>query len=306
MPLSFPVPPMKAGLGRLPSNDDDWAYEIKYDGYRTLAFVDDGHLRLQSTNLHDVTATYPELAELPTGVHAGTAILDAEFVVLGDDGRPRFELVQRHERPGALYIFDVLRVDDHDTIGLPYEDRRRLLEQLVEPGDSWLVPAHRVGDGAALLAATDEQGLEGVMAKRLGSTYVPGKRSPNWRKIKNRRRADVVIGGFTTGDGNRASTFGSLLVGLRQGDALVFAGGVGTGFDQRTLESLRRRLDDLRTDACPFDPAPPAAYRRQARWVAPELVVTIELAEFTNDGLVRHASFVELADPDGSDPPASG
>lgn len=288
---------MKAGLGRLPSDDDNWAYEIKYDGYRTLAFVDDGHLRLQSTNLHDVTATYPELAELPTGVHAGTAILDAEFVVLGDDGRPRFELVQRHERPGALYIFDVLRVDDHDTIGLPYEDRRRLLEQLVEPGDSWLVPAHRVGDGAALLAATDEQGLEGVMAKRLGSTYVPGKRSPNWRKIKNRRRADVVIGGFTTGDGNRASTFGSLLVGVRQGDALVFAGGVGTGFDQPTLESLRRRLDDLRTDACPFDPPPPAAYRRQARWVAPELVATIELAEFTNDGLVRHASFVELADP---------
>lgn len=296
MALSFPVPPMKAGLGRLPSNDDDWAYEIKYDGYRTLAFVDDGHVRLQSTNLHDVTATYPELRELPTGVHAGTAILDAEFVVLDDDGRPRFDLVQRHERPGALYIFDVLHVDGHDTVGLPYEDRRRLLEQLVEPGDSWLVPAHRVGDGAALLAATDEQGLEGVMAKRLGSTYVPGKRSPNWRKIKNRRRADVVIGGFTTGDGNRASTFGSLLVGLPQGDSLVFAGGVGTGFDQHTLEALHRRLADLRIDTCPFDPAPPAAYRRHARWVDPQLVATIELAEFTNDGLVRHASFVELVD----------
>ena len=289
---------MKAGLGRLPSNDDDWAYEIKYDGYRTLAFVDDGRVRLQSTNLHDVTATYPELHEIPTGVHADTAILDAEFVVLDDDGRPRFDLVQRHERPGALYIFDVLQVDGHDTIGRPYEDRRRLLEQLVEPGDSWLVPAHRVGDGAALLAATDEQGLEGVMAKRLGSTYVPGKRSPNWRKIKNRRRADVVIGGFTTGDGNRASTFGSLLVGRPEGDSLVFAGGVGTGFDQRTLESLHRRLADLRIDSCPFDPAPPTAYRRHAQWVDPRLVATIELAEFTNDGLVRHASFVELVDPD--------
>lgn len=296
MALSFPVKPMKAGLGQLPTNDDEWAYEIKYDGYRTLAFVDAGHVRLQSTNLHDVTATYPELAALPTGVHAETAILDAEFVVLGDDGRPRFELVQRHERPGALYIFDVLRVGDHDTIGLPYEDRRRLLEQLVEPGDSWVVPAHRVGDGEALLTATDEQGLEGVMAKRLGSTYVPGKRSPNWRKIKNRRRVDVVIGGFTTGDGNRASTFGSLLVGRRQGDALVFAGGVGTGFGHRTLEALHRRLTDLEVTDCPFDPAPPAAYRRQAHWVEPLLTATIELAEFTNDGLVRHASFIELAD----------
>ena len=296
MVLSFPVKPMKAGLGQLPTNDDEWAYEIKYDGYRTLAFVDDGHVRLQSTNLHDVTATYPELAALPTGVHAETAILDAEFVVLGDDGRPRFELVQRHERPGALYIFDVLRIGDHDTIGLPYEDRRRLLDQLVEPGDSWVVPAHRIGDGEALLTATDEQGLEGVMAKRLGSTYVPGKRSPNWRKIKNRRRVDVVVGGFTTGDGNRASTFGSLLVGRWQGDTLVFAGGVGTGFGQRTLETLHRQLTDLEVADCPFDPAPPAAYRRQAHWVEPLLTATIELAEFTNDGLVRHASFIELTD----------
>ncbi len=297
MALSFPIAPMKAGLGRLPADDGGWAFEIKYDGYRTLAFVDDGAVRLQSTNLHDVTDRYPELAELPTGVHATTAILDAEFVVIGDDGRPSFELVQRHDRPGALYVFDVLRVDGHDTISLPYEDRRRLLGQLVEPGDSWLVPAHRVGEGEALLAATDEQGLEGVMAKRLGSVYVPGKRSPNWRKIKNRRRVAVVIGGFTTGDGNRSSTFGSLLVGRWQGDTLVFAGGVGTGFDQRTLDALHGRLSDLRTDECPFDPAPPAAYRRHARWVEPQLTATIEMAEFTNDGLVRHASFIELTDP---------
>lgn len=297
MALSFPIAPMKAGLGRLPTDDDGWAFEIKYDGYRTLAFVDDGAVRLQSTNLHDVTDRYPELAELPTGVHAATAILDAEFVVIGDDGRPSFELVQRHDRPGALYVFDVLRIDDHDTIGLPYEDRRRLLEQLVEPGDSWLVPAHRVGEGEALLTATDEQGLEGVMAKRLGSAYVPGKRSPNWRKIKNRRRVDVAIGGFTTGDGNRSSTFGSLLVGRWQGDTLVFAGGVGTGFDQRTLDELHGRLSDLRTDECPFDPPPPATYRRHARWVQPRLAATIEMAEFTNDGLVRHASFIELVDP---------
>lgn len=294
MALTFPVEPMKASLGSLPTDDDRWAYEVKYDGYRTLAFVDGGSVRLQSTKGLDVTGTYPELRRLPEGVHADTAVLDGEFVVLDDDGRPRFELVQRHERAGALYVFDVLRIDGHDTIGLPYEQRRSLLDQLVEPGDHWMVPSHRVGDGAALLAATGEQGLEGIMAKRLGSLYTPGKRTPNWRKIKHRRRVDVVIGGFTTGDGNRSSTFGALLVGRWDGDRLAFAGGVGTGFSQATLESLTDRLRTLRTDACPFDPPPPAAYRRGAVWVDPRLTATIEMTEFTNDGFVRHASFVTL------------
>ncbi len=296
MPLAFPVPPMKATLGSLPADDDRWAYEIKFDGYRTLAFVDDRALRLQSTNLRDVTATYPELGELPGGVHARTAILDGELVVLDDDGRPRFELMQRHERQAALYVFDVLRIDDHDTIALPYEDRRRLLDQLVEPGDNWMVPAHRIGGGAELLAATGERELEGVMAKRLGSTYQPGKRSPNWRKIKHRRRLDVVVGGYTTGDGNRTATFGSLLVGRFDGDRLTFAGGVGSGFNQKMLVVLSKRLRALEIRDCPFDPPPPSSYRRNARWVQPELVATIEMTELTNDGLVRQASFIELVE----------
>lgn len=287
---------MKAGLGQLPADDDRWAYEVKYDGYRTLAFVDDGSVRLQSTKGLDVTSGYPELHGLATGVHADVAILDGEFAVLDDDGRPRFDLVQRHERPGVYFVFDVLRVGEHDTVSLPYEDRRRLLEQLVDAGDHWVVPTHRVGGGAELLAATAEQGLEGIMAKRLGSPYVPGKRSPDWRKIKNRRRVDVVIGGYTAGDGNRSSSFGSLLVGLPGPDHLTFAGGVGTGFDQRTLDELGAVLRGLTADVCPFDPPPPAAYRRGASWVRPELTATIEIAEFTNDGLVRHASYVSLRD----------
>ena len=107
---------MKASLGALPGDDEHWAYEIKWDGYRTLAFIDDGAVRLQSTNLHDVTATYPELSELATGVHAGSAVLDGELAVLDDQGLPRFELMQRHDRQAVLHVFDVLRVDDHDTI----------------------------------------------------------------------------------------------------------------------------------------------------------------------------------------------
>lgn len=292
--LTFPVAPMKATLGTLPGDDDRWAYEIKYDGYRTLAFVDAGDVRLQSTNLRDVTATYPELAPLATGVHAASAVLDGELVVLDDEGRPRFDLMQRHTRPAVLFVFDVLRVEEHDVIALPYEDRRRLLEQLVEPGSHWTVPSYRIGGGPELLAATGAQGLEGIMAKRLGSPYVPGKRTPNWRKIKHRRRVEVVVGGYTTGEGNRSGTFGSLLVGRPTEAGLVFAGGVGTGFDQQRLADLTARLRAIRTDRCPFTELPPPSYRRNATWVEPVLTAAIEITEFTNDGLVRQASFVDL------------
>jgi bifunctional non-homologous end joining protein LigD len=172
-----------------------------------------------------------------------------------------------------------------------------LLTDLVEPGDNWMVPAHRVGDGAELLDATAAQGLEGVMAKRLGTAYQPGRRSPNWRKVKNRTRVEVVIGGYTAGTGNRSSTFGALLVGRFDGGVLVFAGGVGTGFTQRTLEVLGGRLKALRTEHCPFEPPPPREYLRGATWVEPDLRATVEIAEFTNEGFVRHSSFIELTQP---------
>jgi bifunctional non-homologous end joining protein LigD len=290
---------MRATLGRLPADGAGWAFEIKWDGYRTLAFVDGGRVRLQSSNLYDVTAKYPELAGLASGVNAGRAVLDGEIVVLDDEGRPRFELIQRHgleQRQAALYVFDLLSLDEHDTISLPYEQRRRLLTEVVDAGSNWTVPAHRVGDGAELLAATAERGLEGVMAKRLSSTYRPGTRTKEWRKVKHRQPAEVVIGGYSAGTGNRSSTFGSLLVGRWQGDTLAFAGGVGTGFTQRRLEELTRRLRGLRTPVCPFDPLPPTAYRRGATWVEPELRARVEVTEFTNEGYVRQASFIDLVE----------
>ena len=296
--LRFPVEPMNATLGSLPgeADDDHWAYEIKWDGYRTIAFVDDGALRLQSRRLLDVTAKYPEVAALPRAVNAGRAVLDGELVCFDDTGRPSFEALQRHDTQAVFHVFDVLSVDATGTIALPYEQRRELLSGLVEPAANWLVPAHRIGDGAALVAATAARGLEGVMAKRLGSTYTPGKRTKEWRKIKNRIRAEVVIGGYSAGSGNRGGTFGALLVGRRADDGrLSFAGGVGTGFNQTTLELLRAELRARRTDSCPFDPPPPREYLRdKPTWVKPELVAEIELTEFTNIGLVRQSSFIRL------------
>ncbi len=294
MTLRYPVAPMKAAIGTLPSDDDKWAYEIKWDGYRTLAFVDAGQTRLQSSNLLDVTHKYGELAELAGSVNAKSAIIDGELVVLDAEGRPSFELMQQHATQVAYYVFDVLSVDGHDTIALPYEQRRELVTGLLESGPNWMVPAHRVGDGAALVAATIERGLEGVMAKRLGSTYVPGKRTPNWRKVKNRRTVHVVIGGYTPGIGNRGTTFGALLVGVFEPDGLRFAGGVGTGFNQRTLSDLSARFRSLRSDSCPFVSLPPREYSRDAIWVRPELHASVEIAEFTNEGYVRHSSFTGL------------
>ncbi len=303
MSLRFPTLPMKATMGSSGAvpDGDDWAFEVKWDGYRTIVHVADGRVRLQSTAGHDVTDRWPEFAGLADSVNARSAILDGELVVFDDDGRPRFELVQRSgvgsDREAVIQFFDVLQVDGNDTTDLPYLDRRRLLDQLVEPGDNWTVPSFRLGDGAALVAATAEQGLEGVIAKRVDSRYRPGARTKDWRKIKNRTEVQLTIGGYTAGTGNRSDTFGALLVGRPQTDGtLRFAGGVGTGFDQRTLRALTDRLRELSTDECPFDPSPPATIARTAEWVEPILHARVEIAEFTNDGLVRHASFISLAD----------
>lgn len=288
---------MKAVLGTLPTADEGWAYEIKWDGYRTIAFVEDGATRLQSASGRDVTARWPEFDSLAGSVNAPSAVLDAELVTFDDGGRPSFELVQRSgvgsDRESVLHFFDVLSIGGVDTIDLPYLDRRRLLRDLVEPTDNWLVPEHRIGDGAALLAATEEQGLEGVIAKQVDSVYRPGTRSKQWIKVKNRRTVELVVGGYTAGSGNRSTTFGALLVGMASDGRLRFAGGVGTGFDHPTLESLTEQLRRIEIADCPFAEQPPASYRRAATWVEPVLVIRAEIAEFTNEGFVRHASFIE-------------
>jgi bifunctional non-homologous end joining protein LigD len=295
--LTFPVDPMRATLGSLPASDDLWSFEIKWDGYRTLAFVDDDRLRLQSSNLYDVTAKYPEIDGLPGAVNAASAILDGELVALDSRGLPSFELFQQRAVQVVFHAFDVLQIDGTDTIGLAYEQRRTLLTGVLDEGPNWKMPVHRVGDGAALLAATAEMGMEGVMAKRLGSTYVPGKRTRDWLKVKNRYRTEVVIGGYTPGSGNRSSTFGSLLVGVPEAEGrLRFAGGVGTGFTSTELDALMHRFSALRTSTCPFDPAPPREYSRHATWLRPELRATVEITEFTNTGLVRQSSFIELVE----------
>jgi bifunctional non-homologous end joining protein LigD len=304
---------MKATAGDLPT-EDGWCFEVKWDGMRALAFVDGSSLRVQSANERDVTASWPELAGLPAALPATTALLDGELVATDDEGRPSFGRLQQRmhiasaaeaarraqDVPVTYVVFDVLHLDGHDLTGLPLRDRRRLLDQLLEPGPGWRTsPIH--DDGPALLAAADERGLEGVVAKRLDSAYEPGKRTRLWRKVKVRRRQEMVVGGWVPGEGSRGGRIGALLVGYhdRAGDGgpLRFAGRVGTGFTEVELGRLADRMAPLVTDECPFDPPlPRAELLRGPTWVRPELVAELAFAEWTGEGRLRHPSYLGLRD----------
>lgn len=310
--------PMKATAGTLPVGED-WTYEVKWDGMRAVTFVEGGAWRVQSANLRDVTVSWPELAGLPDALPVETAILDGELVATDEAGRPSFGRLQQrmhltsaveaarraNEVPVTYVVFDLLHLDGHDLTGLPLHDRRRLLAQVLEAGPRWRTsPVHE--DGAALLHAATEQGLEGVIAKRDDSPYQPGARVRTWLKVKVRLHQEVVVGGWIPGEGNRSGRIGALLVGVHDapgdGGRLRYAGRVGTGFSEAELARLATRFAPLETDVCPFDPPPPRPdVARGATWLRPELVAEVAYGEWTGDHRLRHPSYLGLRidkDPD--------
>ena len=289
-----------ANADTLPADDDAWAYEVKWDGYRILAFVEGGRLRLQTRNLLDATAQFPMLAGLAGAVPLDV-VLDGEVVAFDEHGRPSFGALQQRGRRGAhisYLIFDVLEIAGRSTCALPWRERRRLLEQLgLDGGDAWRVPPAHVGGGAAMLAATEAQGLEGVIAKRVDSTYEPGRRSGAWRKIKHWGRQEFVVGGWLPGKGARSGGIGSLLVGVHDASgALRYCGRVGTGFTDAELDRLGALLRPAQRPDSPFDPGVPlpAEVRRTARYVEPALVVEVAFAEWTHTGTIRQPSYKGL------------
>jgi bifunctional non-homologous end joining protein LigD len=302
---------MKATLASDPPVDDDnWAYEIKWDGMRAVGFVHDGALRLQSVNGLDATDRFPELSPLAEALRPHDAVLDGEIVTFDEHGRPSFGLLQprmqarnpaaARERSGAqpvfYVLFDLLELDGRDLTAEPYEQRRATLLDLVAPGPHWKVSEGWVGGGPELLEVMRTQGMEGLIAKRLGSRYEVGRRSRNWLKLKVRRRQEFVVGGWLPGEGSRASHFGALLVGYHdpsaEGAPLRYGGRVGTGFNEAELTRLLALLDERGIDACPFEPEPPRAVQRIARWVRPDLVVEVEFGEWTKDAILRHPAYV--------------
>lgn len=313
-PLPDRLAPMMATLrDRLPPDDDNWAYEMKWDGVRAVVLVDGGRPTAYSRNDLDITQTYPELRAMAEAMGSTQAVLDGELVALDDAGRPSFERLQPRMHvtgaarirslmrsvPVTYLIFDVLHLDGRSTLKLSYRKRRELLESLELSGPSWRTPPTWYGGGEAVLAASAEQGLEGVLAKRVTSTYHPGRRSDAWLKVKNLRTQEVVIGGWKAGSGRRGGTIGSLLLGIPDREHLVYAGKVGTGFTDATLRELGGRLRDLEVPASPFVGAVPAADAREAHWVTPTLVGEVRFSEWTRDGRLRHPAWRGLR-PDKS------
>lgn len=311
------IEPMRAVLAaQIPLDDENWSYEIKWDGMRAIAVIEGGTLRLHTANLHDATERFPELQGLAAAVAPHDAVLDGEVVALGDGGIPDFGRLQprmqaRSQRavreaslsqPAVYVLFDLLALDGRDLTSLPYEERRAKLQQLVAPGPAWWVTEAWTGGGRELLEVMRERGMEGLIAKRLGSRYEPGRRSTAWRKLKVREQQELVVGGWLPGNGARAPTFGALLVGYHDGPWLRYAGRVGTGFRDDELPRLRDLLDALATERCPFDPPPPTPVRRRGRWVEPELVVEVAFREWTADGILRQPVYLgQRIDKDARD-----
>jgi len=302
-PLPARVAPMAATLAdALPADDAHWAYEMKWDGVRAVVHVDGGRPTAWSRNDIDITDTYPELRAMAESMGATQAVLDGELVALDPTGRPSFERLQprmhvtgaaRIKRlavsvPVTYFVFDVLHLDGHSTMAMPYRERRALLEDIALSGSSWQTPPAWFGGGQDVLAAAREQGLEGVVAKHLESGYQPGARSRSWLKIKNLRTQEVLIAGWRPGNGRRADSIGSLLLAIPAADGLHYAGKVGAGFSNAALQDLQRRLEPLAISHCPVADGLPHADARGAHWVKPELVGEIRFTEWTRDGRLRH------------------
>ena len=316
------IKPMLAKAGPLPTGQSEYEYsfEIKWDGIRVLFYLGKNSFMLRSRNLKDITSQYPELAELATvvGNSHTELILDGEIVAFDTTGLPSFSLLQhrmglketmvnaemRKKVPINYIIFDILSLDNSPLLGKPYTERRALLENLTLSGPHWQTPSYKTGDGLAILAASRQLGLEGIIAKRLDSPYQAGKRTGAWLKIKNQRRQELVIGGWVPGQGARQGQLGALLLGYYDRtpqsatacgipQRLLYAGKVGTGFTQATLAHLAQLLAPLHRQTNPFAHKPNT---HNARFVEPLLVGEFEFTEWTPNHTLRHPSFKGLRD----------
>ena len=288
------VHPMLATLAAKAFDDPDWLFEIKWDGYRAVAFIENGRVRLVSRNQNDLTAQFPELGRLPQFLKAESAILDGEIVALDEEGRPSFSLMQqrtgfqpgkrrlarREGVPVIYHAFDLLYLDGFDLRRVALEQRKQVLQDRIKVGGVIQFSDHYAEKGVALFEAAKQRGLEGIVAKKRSSTYQE-KRSSDWLKIKITQRQECVIGGYTDPEGSR-EYFGALVLGLYDEQRrLIHVGQVGTGFDQKTLREMFAQLQGLKTKQNPFYGE--IGGLRKVHFVRPELVAEIKFAEWTHE-----------------------
>jgi len=292
--------PMLATLADHPFSDPNWLFEIKWDGVRALARIENGALALRSRNSIDITKRYPELASLPDALAARQAILDGEIVALDAQGHSDFELLQErmHVRAPSeslvtqirvvYFAFDLLYCDGYDLRQAPLLERKQLLQRLLYTSERFRYADHQLEHGKELFALAEQNGLEGIVAKRADSPYV-SDRSPYWVKLKSTKTVDAVVGGWTEAR-TPALPFGSLLLGLYQGKKLRFIGHVGSGFDARKLKELSSRLKELAAPTCPFDAVPET--NEKPSWVSPTLVARVKFSGWTQEHSLRHPVFL--------------
>src|SRR5882672_5109299 len=296
------VEPMLATLANRPFSDPNWLFEIKWDGVRALARIENGALVLRSRTGVDIAKRYPELASLPNALAARKAILDGEIVALDAQGRSNFERLQErmHVRAPSeslvtqirvvYFAFDLLHCDGYDLREAPLLERKQLLQRLLCTSEQFRYADHQLEHGKELFTLAEQNGLEGIVAKRADSPYV-SDRSPYWVKLKITRTVDAVVGGWTEAR-TSALPFGSLLLGLYQGKRLQFIGHVGSGFDANKLKELSSRLKELAAPACPFDTVPET--NEKPAWVSPALVARVKFSGWTQEQALRHPVFLGL------------
>ncbi|GAA0229796.1 non-homologous end-joining DNA ligase [Cryptosporangium japonicum] len=302
-PLPELVPPMLATLGALPGDDAEWAYEMKWDGVRLVLYISGGRVKALTRNHRDVTSNYPELHQLAASVGIRQMVVDGEVVATDANGRISFGALQNRmhvsrptkkllaDSPVTFLAFDLLHLDGEPLLERPYAERRALLTEQGLKGAHWSTPPHFAGGGADAVATSRAQGLEGIVAKRLTSKYLPGKRTRDWVKVKNIRTQEVVVGGWRPGAGRREGRVGSLLLGIPGPDGLEYVGHVGTGFTDAVLDDLTRRLLRTERKTSPFANPLPRPHAKDARWVTPNLVGEVAFGEWTGEGLLRHPAW---------------
>jgi bifunctional non-homologous end joining protein LigD len=288
------VKPMKATLTAEPFDDPNWLFEIKWDGYRAIAEVEAGAVRLYSRNLLSFEKRYaPIVDDLKKLKHE--AVLDGEIVVLGEDGRAKFESLQNYRSNSrsnlAYYIFDLLWLDGHDLRDLPLIRRKDLLQQILKETPVIKRSDHIVQYGRRFFELVKERQVEGIVAKDMRSRYHAGRRSDCWRKIKAKLFTDAVIAGFTKMSG-RKGFLGALILGHYRDGSLVYIGHTGTGFSDKTLRQLWDRLEPMRQTSSPFKKR--LKTNGQVYWVRPELVCEVSFTEWTNDRNLRHPVYLGL------------
>ena len=297
--LAVKYSPQLATLVKTPPAGDLWLHEIKYDGYRIGCLIRGGRVSLISRNGKDWTAAYPVIVEAARALGVDDAIFDGEVAVVLPDGRTSFQALQHAQGDSSrgtmvYFAFDLLRLNGRSLTALRLEQRKRMLLELLGPGQKqrFRFSQHVLGSGTTILDHACRLGLEGIVSKRRDLPYAPG-RSDAWQKIKCLRRQEFVIGGFTDPQGAR-SGIGALLLGHYEEGRLVFAGRVGTGFSHKVAVELRATLEALGQTACPFARPPAGPLARTAHWVKPKLVCEVSFTEWTDDGQLRHPSFQGL------------